>query len=314
MNLESAVSPIGLINLDRKTTGKRSAENPHTALDETGAGNGCCNAPLHFSTPLVSELNSRSCRTRRGSFTLIELLFVIAIISILMAMLLPALKNAKGMARGIVCTNNLKQQGLAFNYFADDHEGAVPGCYIYSTPDGIGRYLYKPFEDQFNGYPGNGYKGWTVLNPIHCPLLMCPSVVNPAGDDVQVSVDSPYMHYAIGYQTTYWYDFTPMPRTDMNKFLDLAPFFVGLSIKQESQYTHPFFRFPVTPYVDEGQYHKVYSPSNVNIAGDAFAFHTLNGDNPAIYRHFNRVNLLKLDLSVRPAHRIATYGWKVLKE
>jgi hypothetical protein len=40
MNLESAASPIGLMTLDRKTTGKRSAGNPHAAFDEAGAGNG----------------------------------------------------------------------------------------------------------------------------------------------------------------------------------------------------------------------------------------------------------------------------------
>ena len=289
-----------------------NSSSEHQRMERHGEGFPWTALSARFTHGLAYEVKPRYCVARRG-FTLIELLFVIAIISILMAMLLPALKNARGMARGIVCTGNLKQQGLAFNYFADDHEGAVPGCYIYSTPDGIGRYLYKPFEDQFNGYPGNGYKGWAATNPIHCPSLMCPSVVNPAGDDVQVSVDSPYVHYAIGYRTTYWYNFDPMPLTDMNKFLDLAPFVLDYFVT-EARYTRPLFRFPVTPYVDEGQYHKVYSPSNVNIAGDAFAYHTLDGDNPAIYRHFNRVNLMKLDLSVRPAHRIATYGWKVLKE
>jgi len=50
MILESAASPIGLINLDRKTTGKRSAGNPHAAFDEAGAGNGRDCVPRQFST------------------------------------------------------------------------------------------------------------------------------------------------------------------------------------------------------------------------------------------------------------------------
>jgi prepilin-type N-terminal cleavage/methylation domain-containing protein len=56
-----------------------------------------------------------------SAFTLVELLVVLAIISILAAMLLPATAMAREKARSIFCVNNLKQIGIAMTLYADDH-------------------------------------------------------------------------------------------------------------------------------------------------------------------------------------------------
>lgn len=62
----------------------------------------------------------------RGAFTLIELLVVIAIISILAALLVPAVTAALERGRQVSCTANLRGLGLAQMLFIADHEGVVP--------------------------------------------------------------------------------------------------------------------------------------------------------------------------------------------
>jgi prepilin-type processing-associated H-X9-DG protein len=62
---------------------------------------------------------------RRGGFTLLELLIIIAIIAVLAGMLLPALSRARGLAQRTTCLNNLRQLSIAWMSYHDENDGRL---------------------------------------------------------------------------------------------------------------------------------------------------------------------------------------------
>ncbi len=73
------------------------------------------------NTPVPAIASSRP---HRG-FTLVEILVVIAIIAVVVSMLLPALKNAREVARASICRMNMKQLAPGYTMYANDNKGFI---------------------------------------------------------------------------------------------------------------------------------------------------------------------------------------------
>ena len=134
-------------------------------------------------------------RSRLSGFTLVELLVVIAIIGILIALLLPAVQQAREAARRMQCSNNMRQIGLACHNYHDTHRTFAPGRMVYDGFDSSGNStkvvtgflaMIMPFVEQGNlsdiYNQSCGFDDPANRTAVNTPIdiYLCPSA--PGGD------------------------------------------------------------------------------------------------------------------------------------
>jgi len=134
-----------------------------------------------------------------SGFTLIEMLIVIAIISILASMLLPELRSSLDAVRQLSCSNNLRQIGIAQSGYSNDYDGwIIPSLQEYYTPNPSG-YFFSVLAGTYKTPAGTDYgvqyKDWRGLNELGA--FRCPSEETPGGNSTDNPPKFGFTHYGI---------------------------------------------------------------------------------------------------------------------
>jgi len=143
-------------------------------------------------------------RKQSIGFTLIELLVVISIISILISLLLPALRQAREGAKTNLCLSNLRQIALAITMYADDNDQSLHEGW------------HQPSGDLGPFHTNNGWMAWPGLLSTYAnsaDLFACPTPVHappdvwltmPFGyyDDARPSTLGTLMPYGLNWRPT----------------------------------------------------------------------------------------------------------------
>jgi prepilin-type N-terminal cleavage/methylation domain-containing protein len=112
---------------------------------------------------------------RRYAFTILELLVVVAIISVLAAILFPVFALARANARRTACISNLHQIGLALNLYRQDYDGLPPHLSLI-TPGYLTdpRVLVCPNDSSHGAYGGTLRLEGTLFLPTGVSYLYVP--------------------------------------------------------------------------------------------------------------------------------------------
>jgi len=126
------------------------------------------------------RLHASSVVRRFEGFTLIELLVVISIISILIALLIPALSKAREAADTVTCLSRVRVIGQTTAMFASDNDGWIPVLYVYFDSGDTTTWTRQLQE---GGYISNAWDTNGIATNNTNDALKCPSIRKFQGID-----------------------------------------------------------------------------------------------------------------------------------
>ena len=251
---------------------------------------------------------------RRAAFTLIELLVVIAILALLLSLLTPALSQARELAYQAKCASNLHQMGHYLLQYCNDHRDRPFPVWTVNMGTRSG-YLGRPWIVLLgrlyidDDYPLN-YSSWEVKeNPnqlFYCPAKKRTERIAGMGNAKNGFDTRPeYSYGATQAQTFAWSDIPlslaldpkenmPWWRASFSEFPPISRFATDTILIGECAWEH-------SPICHQGSVYEGYA--------DHLLQPSFNPDNPNHksywnwVRHFDGMNMLMADMSVRHKHR-----------
>ncbi|MFO0974357.1 MAG: type II secretion system protein [Phycisphaerae bacterium] len=240
-------------------------------------------------------------RGRPAGFSLVEVLVVIAIISILLALLMPAMSSCRRAAQNLKCASQLRSVTIEFRFFADDFAARR------GESEAFGEKLFKLEDFLDSMYRTDEFWDQPTLTPVEYTagreVMMCPASAGTLSRRPLVPCDSggvsPRANVSVALnmrlaRATDLIDDQPVfkPKLVASNILDHPAIPLALDVDGRAADLAGQSALMTAPPVDSPDHYK---------SGD-FWF-------PA-YRHAGRVNVALIDGSVHgTANPLAESGW-----
>jgi len=271
------------------------------------------------------------------AFTLIELVVVVAVLSILAALLLPALAGAKADTARAICQSNLRQLGTGMRLFEQDHDDMFPPA-AYGVGSSGGSVAQLAWDGYIHRYIGGKASDADLLNGLvdvalspkveRCPADRGPKIIPGTpydGEDIfgvrsYAMVNCPELYqkptttYGVKYTVTttslgvgvWWQDPSGMPDFDAESFKNSVVTDPSGSILLAEQATQNSFVGNVWPAVCNG-------PAGAGVNSELYQINPTSNQQgnqgKTLYRiHGSRFNYLFHDYRVEALKTNETIG------